>query len=150
MREIFTVLGNKSFREVQSLNTKKAFRGMMSEALQLSVIRMRETISQDLLAYASHKFFHLTITENEMYLLVANQMYQLIEMMIQDNTLLKMDSKSLNVDELYQAQMIKENEGRYNVETIDEEMIEFEGGSSKDKAKSKGKGDDVDQLLLDL
>lgn len=100
------MMSGLTFEEVQQTFTAK-FRALMSGALQLSIRRQREVIAQDLLQFAYSRTFSLTISEKEIEFLVQHEMYSLIERMITLNTLLLMKSKDMNVDQRFQADMIK-------------------------------------------
>lgn len=90
----------RTFEEVQHLFSAK-FREMVSSSMQLSIRRQREVIAQDLLVFAHSRTFSLKISEKEIEFLVLHEMYSLIERMISLNTLLTMDSKDMNVDQLF-------------------------------------------------
>ena len=51
--------------------------------------------------------FSLTITERQMQLLVKGEMYALIQDLVHGNTLLQIDARSLDADELLQVARIK-------------------------------------------
>jgi hypothetical protein len=58
-------------------------------------------IAEDLLIFAQSRVFSLTISEKEIEFLVLHEMYHLIERMIVYTSLLAMDSKDMNVDQLF-------------------------------------------------
>ena len=150
-KKTFNMFYDKPFVDVQNIYTK-AFRELLSESLQLSVKRQRETIAFDLLDYAASKFFALKITDKEIDIMVFYEMHTLIDKMVAYNTMLEMDQKQMNVDELFQAQMAAQRQERTmnNLGKGDD----FEGGSKQKESGKNTQRDnthkDLDNLLLDM
>ena len=80
----------------------------MSKALRFSLSIKREIISNDLLKLCKRSFIQVVITEEEIKILIFNKMYDMIEKLILGNTLLEADASHLDVDEIFQAQRLKE------------------------------------------
>jgi len=88
----------KSFSEVRSLHSLSKFRELMSEALIMSIHRLREMVSYELLMFSKSRLFPMIITENEVQILVQNKMYDLIEELIFTNSLLRIEARRLDID----------------------------------------------------
>ena len=133
----------KSFSEVRSLHSLSKFRELMSEALIMSIHRLREMVSYELLMFSKSRLFPMIITENEVQILVQNKMYDLIEELIFTNSLLRIEARRLDIDQVFEAHNL-----RVRQKKIDEEAPEFEEdsignfeGGDKSKRKSKDNGE---------
>jgi spore coat protein CotF len=73
----------------------------MSHALRFSLNIKREIISNDLLRLCKSNFIQVTISEQELEILLMNKMYDMIERLILGNTLLEADASHLDVDEIF-------------------------------------------------
>ena len=131
----------------------------MSKALQLSIKRQREVISYDLLMYAQSRVYSLTISEKEIEFLILHKMFGLIEQMIRHNTLLAMDTRDMNVDQLFQANLIMQRQAtkkKTMQENDDKNDIRaYEGGSkistdTKNLTKRLNGDEEIDQLIYSL
>ena len=88
----------------------------------------------------------MAITEREMLLLIEDRMYDVIEALINSNSLLKIDRASLDADELIQVAQLKSKQDKFDSIPITEELepvsenqsdIGYEGGSKKKPSGGK-------------
>ena len=113
LKENLSVLHGKSFVEVRQLCITKTTRASLNSALSLSIETKREIVAFDLVAFSMEMSFSLTITERQMQLFVKYETYALIQDLVHGNTLLQIDVRNLDADELFQVHQIRQKKERY-------------------------------------
>jgi hypothetical protein len=88
----------KELQDAQGMIKFKSVKEIFDKAMQLSIATKRELISFDLINYATRNGFQMAISEREMLLLIEDRMYDVIEALINSNSLLKIDRASLDAD----------------------------------------------------
>ena len=78
----------------------------------MSIETKREIVAFDLVAFSIEMSFSLTITERQVQLLIKGEMYALIQDLVHGNTLLSIDVRTLDADELLQVQRINRKKNR--------------------------------------
>lgn len=81
----------------------KAIREVLSEALRTSIRLNREVISLDLLLFARSRLVNLSITDNELEILIHDKMYVVIEKLVIFNSNLIRALNKMSGKEIFQA-----------------------------------------------
>lgn len=74
----------------------------------MSIQRKIISVASDLLDYCQKTNMHLTIMQSQLKVLVSEEMYFLMQKMVSQNTLIRLEAKHLDIDDIYQAQKIKD------------------------------------------
>ena len=67
----------------------------------MSIQRKIISVASDLLDYCQKTNLHLTILQQHLKILVSEEMYFLIQKMVSQNTLIRMEAKNLDIDDIY-------------------------------------------------
>ena len=129
-QQVLRLFAGKTFRAARDLHHSQAMRAAMNEALTFSIERKREVIAFDLCQFTRERGSQLTIREQEMERLIKDQMFALIERLVKSNCLLSVDSRNLDVDELFAAQQLQDRSKR--------NQEEADAAEAKKKAPAKG------------
>ena len=158
---------NKSIAEAIEMKRFKTVQDFFDLAMQMSIETQRELVSFDLINFAVRSGFQMAITEKQMHVLIENKMYEVIEALINSNSLLKIDQNSLDAEELMEVAQIRLKEHKKTTTMGDEKLSAnsshsldshggdvpiFEGGrknTSRSKAKSSHAEDNNDATRYD-
>mgnify|MGYP006120305781 CR=1 FL=1 len=74
---------------------------MFDMALKIAINQLKVQEAFDLIHYAKENGFYLSVTETQVEIMIKESMYDLIETLIITNSLLQIDPRNLDADEMF-------------------------------------------------